>query len=145
MKLTFCPAITTRSPSRIPMEASCVLALSERAGRTWLCSVRGRGELGLGRARLSRVRSSLATAAASAISRGISSGSGTTSAGHCPLSFWGKRVMSYSRSEFYFIQSTCKMQVLKLNTQPAFPELQQSLNMYQILMQSCMFGFILIQ
>jgi len=69
------------------MAASWILALSERPGRDWACSVSGRGELGLGKARLSRIRSSLAMAAASDISRGMSRGSGTTSAGHCPFSF----------------------------------------------------------
>lgn len=87
---TFCPAITTQSPSRIPMLASCILALSERAGRDWACRVRGRGELGLGKACLNKVRSSLATTAASAISKDMSRGSGTTSAGHCPFSFCGR-------------------------------------------------------
>lgn len=73
------------------MEDSCILALSERAGRGWGCSVRDRVEVGLGSACFSKVRSSLAMAAASAISKGMSRGSGTTSAGHCPLSFYRRR------------------------------------------------------
>lgn len=96
MTLTFCLAITTRSPSWIPMEASWVLALSESAGRDWPCNARGSGEMGRGKACLSKVSSSLATAAASAISKGISRGSGTTSAGLCPLSFCQKNEIRWA-------------------------------------------------
>lgn len=103
---TFCPAITTLSPIWTPMLASWTLAFSERAGGDWACSAKGRGELGLGKARLSRARSSLATAAASAISKGISSGSGTTSAGQCPFSFCRTRESRVSQRWRYLSQET---------------------------------------
>lgn len=76
--------MTTRSPSFRPRDASMALLVA--------CSLLGSTALEMEQDRGAASKSicliSLAVAAASAISRGMSTGSGTTSAGICPLSFY---------------------------------------------------------